>query len=369
MIVPDERLQLLIDAVAADAPPAPTAEPPFARRPGEARRAWLERLRAARAAADAEAIARRGVVDASAERLFGTSLAAALPDPRPLRRREFRVPVAGPGILDGISDELRGLAAAGAPSAAGADEDVRVSLTEPEDPSGSVVLRLHGGAFWMGGGDAADRVDAALIDHLASATGATVLNIDHRLAPEHPFPAPVLDVLCILRALRRGELDAEIGHAIDPSRIALVGTSSGSNIATVAAMADAATRPRHPIASLALIVPSVLLDDAPAGMRDDPAAWAARGRQLQAYLGDAIDASSRWASPARAQVLADMPPTFAAIARFDEIAMGGHRLVRAISAGGSEVGAREYAMTHAIALPEAEAAMLADVSAWVARAI
>lgn len=367
MIVPDERLRRLVDATAAEMKTTRAEEPPFARMPGESSASWRRRIETARAAADAEAIARRGAVDRATRRLFGTTLTDLLPDTGPLTRGEFRVPVPTTDCLGDVADELRGVTPAGSGERlrCGPADSVRVSVTAPADPTGAVILRLHGGAFWMGGGEAADRVDALLIDHLAGTTGATVLNVDHRLAPEHPFPAPIIDVLCLLRHLRDGSLHDDVGHDIDASRIALVGTSSGSNIAVVAAMADARTAPAHPIAALSLIVPSVLLNDAPAHLRDDPAAWAARQRQLQGYLGGAVTADSHWASPAVAPVLTGMPPTFAAIAKYDEIAMGGHELSRAIATGDTPTSAREYTMTHSIALPHEEAAMFADIAAFL----
>jgi hypothetical protein len=53
------------------------------------------------------------------------------------------------------------------------------------------VLHLHGGGFTTG----SPATHRALATHLAAASGATVHVLDYRLAPEHPFPAALDDVL------------------------------------------------------------------------------------------------------------------------------------------------------------------------------
>ncbi|GAA3668624.1 alpha/beta hydrolase fold domain-containing protein [Microbacterium marinilacus] len=365
MIVPDARLQRLLDAVRSERVDEHDGEPPFARDVGESAESWRRRVVAARAIADAAAVARRAIVDRAASRLFGVSLRDLLPGAVPLIRGELRVNVTAADELGDLAGGLPDGVEAFPGHSAG--EVVRVSVTRPETASGAVIVRLHGGAFWMGGGAASDQVDALLIDALASTTGATVLNVDHRLAPEHPFPAAIVDVMCVLRDLRDGSLAEAIGHDVDPARIALVGTSSGSNIVTAAAMADGRANPAHPLAALALIVPSMLLNDAPGGLRRNPVAWSARQRQLRGYLGAVVDADSPWVSPGMASTLPGMPPTFAAIAAYDEVAMGGHEVCRAIVSAGSPALAREYIMTHTVALPEEEAAMFGDITSFLGR--
>ena len=89
--------------------------------------------------------------------------------------------------------------------------------------SDALVVFLHGGGWVLGGGDVYD----AVADRLADDLGAVVAAVDYRLAPEHPFPAPLDDVLAAVRALL----------ADGPERYALVGDSAGANLAAVAALA------------------------------------------------------------------------------------------------------------------------------------
>src|SRR5207244_9033098 len=78
-----------------------------------------------------------------------------------------------------------------------------------------VVLYFHGGVYVIG-----DAFQAAgLASQVGARTGAKVISVDYRLAPEHPYPAAVDDALAAYRALLRG------GTA--PADIVLAGESAG----------------------------------------------------------------------------------------------------------------------------------------------
>jgi epsilon-lactone hydrolase len=77
------------------------------------------------------------------------------------------------------------------------------------------VLYLHGGGFTVG----SPATHRALAAHLAVATAATVHLLDYRLAPEHPYPAALDDVVAAWRELLAG--------GADPARAALAGDSAG----------------------------------------------------------------------------------------------------------------------------------------------
>lgn len=147
-----------------------------------------------------------------------------------------------------------------------------------------------------------------------------------------------------------------------PERIALLGTSSGANTAAIAARVDALRAPSSPLRALALVLPSMLLSDGPASLRDDPQAWQMRLNQLRGYLGDDLDPADPWISPATASAIRGVPPTFMAIATHDEVAIGGELLADAIRAGGGSVEERSYPMTHVTAPPRVEAAVIQDTT-------
>jgi acetyl esterase len=92
-----------------------------------------------------------------------------------------------------------------------------------------LVIYIHGGGWTFGSIDTHD----GLTRHLAAATGCAVLGIDYRLAPEHPFPAGLDDVLAAIKYA----WDGRLGDRIDSRRIALAGDSAGANLALAALIA------------------------------------------------------------------------------------------------------------------------------------
>jgi monoterpene epsilon-lactone hydrolase len=103
------------------------------------------------------------------------------------------------------------------PSALGAipTAEITVDGIEPR----RVVLYFHGGVYVLG--DAFQAV--GLASQIGRRTRATVISVDYRLAPEHPYPAAVDDALAAYQALLR------TGTA--PSDIAFAGESAGGGLA------------------------------------------------------------------------------------------------------------------------------------------
>lgn len=344
---------------------SPSAAPRFERSANESCAAWLSQLEQARSAADSSALQHRAAVDAASRALFGTTASELLGEPtQHLTRTAAQVTVPGTAQLADLVGQLPSSVPSGPlpPCPDEIHDQVTVTITAPPHPTAGVV-RLHGGAFWMGGGQVARTVDRALVDHIADVANAAVFDVDHRLAPEHPFPAAVIDVLTVLDAVRGG-----LGAVAD-GPLALLGTSSGANIATLAARIDSHRAPRPPLAALALIVPSVLLHHASSTMQRDPNAWAHRLDQLRGYLGPRIAPSDPWISPGTLPLIPGMPPTFAATAQYDDVAAGGAGLVAAIAAAGTAVELHTYAMTHTTAPPQVEAQFISDAAQFLKRAL
>jgi len=133
----------------------------------------------------------------------------------------------------------------------GAVGPLRVRKYEPaEAGSGAkaAILFLHGGGCVLGDLETHD----VLCRTLCHDTGATVLSLDYRLAPEHPFPAAVEDTVAALTWLSR---EAE-SLGVDPKRIAIVGDSAGAGLAAVA-LHETKGRLTAPVRAQALIYPAL----------------------------------------------------------------------------------------------------------------
>ncbi|HVU62306.1 MAG TPA: alpha/beta hydrolase [Mycobacteriales bacterium] len=83
------------------------------------------------------------------------------------------------------------------------------------------ILFIHGGAFMQGGVDFCDNVQRGL----AHRTGAVVLGLSYRLAPDHPFPAALDDCVDVVEWMARTR-----PGGMDPDRIAIGGESAGGNL-------------------------------------------------------------------------------------------------------------------------------------------
>jgi len=169
------------------------------------------------------------------------------------------------------------------------------------------VLWLHGGGMVMG--DRFSQLDVPL--EWLERFGAVVVTVDYRLAPEHPAPVPVEDGyrgLCWL-----ADHAAELG--VDPARVVVAGISAGGG---VAAGVTLLARDRGGPAVAAQVLSCPMLDH-----RNDtvsshqyaggPATWT---REQNAFGwaallgGGAHEAVGPYASPAVAQDLSGLPPTF-----------------------------------------------------------
>ena len=85
------------------------------------------------------------------------------------------------------------------------------------DHTGHLFLHVHGGAYVLGGGDAA-ATEAALV---AARAGIPALSVDYRMPPKHPFPAAVDDVVKVYRHLLESR---------SAKSIAIGGTSTGGGL-------------------------------------------------------------------------------------------------------------------------------------------
>ena len=110
----------------------------------------------------------------------------------------------------------------------GGELKLRIYRGGPEGAVLPCLVFLHGGGWVLGDLDSHE----GICRRLAAAAPCCVVAVDYRLAPEHPFPAPLDDAAA---ALRWVAAEAE-SLRIDPAKLAVGGDSAGGNLAAVLAL-------------------------------------------------------------------------------------------------------------------------------------
>jgi acetyl esterase len=200
------------------------------------------------------------------------------------------------------------------------------------DTVGTVVY-YHGGGWVLGCLDEFDAVCQAL----AVASGARVVSVDYRLAPEYPFPAATDDAFAALvRVAER--------HAGEP--LVVAGDSAGGNLAAVSALrAREAGGPET--ALQVLVYPVVDCDltrrsyiECSKGelfLNAEEMVWF-----WDHYVPDEADREHPYASPLRASDLAGLPPAHVVIAEHDPLREEGLAFAAALEAAGVAVTVARY---------------------------
>jgi acetyl esterase/lipase len=193
--------------------------------------------------------------------------------------------------------------------------DIRVRIYEPLKKADNHpgVLYIHGGGYILG---APEMTDAGC-RQMVSEIGCIVVSVDYRLAPEHPYPAPLEDCYAALTWL--SEHACELG--VDASRIAVAGGSAGGGL-TAALTLLARDRKGPHIVFQAPLYP--MIDDRNTTHSShefaDPRVWS-REKNLFAwemYLGPIYEGDvPYYAAPARAEDLSGLPPAYTYIGELD----------------------------------------------------
>jgi epsilon-lactone hydrolase len=96
---------------------------------------------------------------------------------------------------------------------AGVSVSVVTPMTIPDDKANRVLINLHGGGFTSDSGSLTESIP------MANLTQSKVVSVLYRLAPEHPFPAPVEDVVAVYKELLK---------TYAPQHTAIYGSSAGA---------------------------------------------------------------------------------------------------------------------------------------------
>jgi acetyl esterase/lipase len=183
---------------------------------------------------------------------------------------------------------------------------VGVRLHRPTGVSqpGPALLWIHGGGYIIGTAQQDDELCRRFVREL----GVTVAAVDYRLAPEHPYPAPLEDCYAALTWL-------SALPAVDPARVAIGGASAGGGLAAALALL---ARDRVEVKPTLQLLAYPMLDDRSGSTAENPnyRLWGPKSNRFgwAAYLGNA---DPKVAVPARHDDLSGLPPAWIGVGTND----------------------------------------------------
>jgi acetyl esterase len=204
-----------------------------------------------------------------------------------------------------------------------------------------LVVYLHGGGWTIGSLESHDR----MCRRLADGSGAAVLAIEYRLAPEHPWPASVDDTVAALRwvaSAPAGLGPDGLGQA--PTAVAVAGDSAGG---TLAALGCLRVRDEYPPALpdlQVLLYANTDLTGAQPSMREKATGWGLDAATVRFFNSQWVPDQARWSDPAvsplHAPDLSGLPGALVVSAEHDPLRDESEAYARRLREAGVEVELR-----------------------------
>lgn len=213
-------------------------------------------------------------------------------------------------VIEGVTTDDRHV-----PGPEGAPE-VLVRIYQPKERSGTLpaLLWIHGGGYVLGSIEGDDQ----FIKEFVRDVQCMVVSVEYRLAPGHPFPAPVEDCYAALKwlATNAGEL------GVNPQRIAIGGASAGGGLAAGLALL---VRDRKEINVVLQLLIYPMLDDRNVAQSSetvpDTLLWTRENNLIgwRSYLNrePGSEDVSPYAAALRATDLAGLPPAYIPVGDLD----------------------------------------------------
>lgn len=196
-------------------------------------------------------------------------------------------------------------------SIASGDTEIDIHIFKSSDRNNQpAVLWIHGGGFLIGSAD--DERARVIADHC----DCTVISVEYRLAPEHPFPAGPNDCYAALRWM---VANAE-NLGIDVDNIVIGGASAGSGMAAGVALMNR-DQDNIPLRLQLLLYPMIdNLHATDSGQFENHPVWKQQTsfNAWEMYLdGSPGEEASPYAAPSRAKDLSGLPPTYICVGSED----------------------------------------------------
>ncbi|MGH3521147.1 MAG: alpha/beta hydrolase [Haloechinothrix sp.] len=219
--------------------------------------------------------------------------------------------------------------------AAAPEVPVRIYWPEESDVDLPVVVFFHGGGWVICDLDSHDQLCRAM----TNATGAIVMSVDYRRAPEDRFPAAAEDAYAVARWV----VDNAGSLGGDPSRVAVAGDSSGGNLAAATTLMSR-DRGGPELAFQLLIYPALDHAQDTVSYQDNAHGYFVTADHLrwywEQYLGDEGDGKHPYASPLRAADCSSLPPAHIITAEYDPLRDEGEAYGQRLSEAGVPVQVR-----------------------------
>ena len=177
-------------------------------------------------------------------------------------------------------------------------------------PDQAAVLWIHGGGYILGSAD--DEMARIIADRF----DCTVISVDYRLAPEHPFPAAPNDCHAALTWLFAESRSLNI----DPARVVIGGASAGGGLTAGLALMNR-DRANHPLKLQLLLYPMIdNLHATESGQYENHPVWkqSTSFNAWEMYLnGTPGPDASPYAAASRARDLSGLPPAYICVGSED----------------------------------------------------
>ncbi|SEB61527.1 virginiamycin B lyase [Streptomyces melanosporofaciens] len=257
-----------------------------------------------------------------------------------------------PEAARAVRDRADALIAAPLPD----DAEVRGDWVRAPGARGGAVIYVHGGGF----AHTMPEAERVMAYRLSKATGRPALRVDYRLAPEHPYPGALEDVLAAWRSV--------LDEGVPAAEVVFAGESAGATLVLSALLEIGRTggpRPGaavvvSPVTDFALTGASLAANDGKDVM-SRAALDSIRAQYLAGAPADQAPQSPLYGDPR------GLPPLLIAVGADEVLLDDARRFAEAADAAGVSVRLEEYAdMPHAFHLSEQGEVLLDRIGRWLA---